>query len=599
MVSHLLGTEDIDSDLEELILEKTEGVPFFIEEFIRSLKDLKIIGRDDNKYYLAKDIQDMVVPTTIQDVIMARVDSLPEAAKVVLQTGSVVGREFSHDLIKRVTGLPEQEMMSHISVLKDSELLYERGIYPQSTYIFKHALTQEVAYSGLLLKRRRKLHRAIAFAIRELYPEKLEENLSVLAHHYYYGDDWPNALEFQVKAGNKAKEAYAKEEAVDCYQGAIEAFERLGPGEKAQNTGLILQARGGLSSVYFFAAEYEESIRENEILLALLENEDPARGKWPLDWARAKARIGLALERLGKFEDGLRMFLEAKKVFEGCSGGQNSVEMSRYLGQLGWIYFRQRNCREARRWAYESLRLAEELNSTVDIMLAHNILGASHLRDGNYEKAIEHFEICLQREEALEHLPGMASSLYNLGLVACARGSYREALEYYQKALDIRRRVGDAMGTGTSLNSLGNVYHSLNQLDDAIEYYRRSLEFREEIKHTEGVAMTLENLGRALMEKGDYREAVKTLRRSLALGEQIQAPGTMSEAYLSLAYTLAAMGEYEEGRKCAEESAKIRKGDGKMDDEVKIILKRLETVSPSDLSKEKLVRDRSSLHRWV
>jgi class 3 adenylate cyclase/tetratricopeptide (TPR) repeat protein len=599
MVSHFLNTEDIDGDLEELILEKTEGVPLFIEEFIRSLKDLKIIERDDNKYYLARDIQDVIIPMTIQDVIMARVDKLPEAAKVVLQTGSVVGREFSHDLIKRVTGLPEQEIMSHISVLKDSELLYERGIYPQSTYIFKHALTQEVLYSGLLLKRKRELHRAIAFAIRDLYPEKLEENLSILASHYYYGDDWRNALEFHVKAGNKAKEVYAKEEAVDGYQGAIEVFERLSPGEKAENTKLILQARADLSSVYFFAAEYEKSIRENEILLALLEKEDPAQENWPLDWAQSKAGIGLALERLGKFEDGLRTFLEAKKVLEGYSGGENSVEMSRCLGQVGWIYFRLRNFREARRWADESLRLAEELNSPEDITLAHNILGASHLRDGNYEKAKEHFEICLQREEALERLPGIASSLYNLGLVACVRGSYPQALEYYQKALDIRRRVGDAMGTGTSLNSLGNVYHSLNQLDDAIEYYRESLEFREKINHTEGVAVTLENLGRALMEKGNYQEAVKTLRRSIEVGEQIQAPGRMSEAYLSLAYTLAATAEYEEARKCAEESAKIKYGDGEMDDEMKTILKRLETVSPIDLSTEKLVRDRSSLHKWV
>jgi class 3 adenylate cyclase/tetratricopeptide (TPR) repeat protein len=599
MVTNLLGTEDIDSNLVELILEKTEGIPFFIDEFIRSLKDLKVIETEDNKCYLAKDIQDMVIPTTIQDVIMARVDSLPEEAKVVLQTGSVVGKEFSHDLIKRVTELPEQEMMSHISVLKDSELLYERGIYPESTYIFKHGLTQEVLYSCLLLKKRKELHRAIAFAVSELYPERLEENLSILARHYYYGDDWLNALEFQVKVGHKAKEAYANEEAVDCYQRAIEAFERLDPGEKAQNTRLILQARAGLSSAYFFAAEYEKSIRENEILLALLEIEDPARGKWPLDWAWAKARIGMAFERLGKFEDGLRTFLEAKKGLEGCAGGQNSVEMSKYLNQLGWIYFRLRNCGEARRWANEGLRLAEELNSPADITLAHNILGAAHLRDGNYEKAMEHFKTCLQREEALEHLPGMATSFYNLGLAACWQGSYSEALEYYQKALDLRRRVGDAMGIGTSINSLGSVYHSLNQIDDAIKYYRESLEFREEIKHTAGVAVTLENLGRALLEKGNYGEAVKTLRRSLEIGEQIQAPGTMSEAQLSLAYTFAAMGEYEEARKCTEESAKTKYGKRELDGEIKTILKRLETASPTDLSNEKLFRDRSSLHGWV
>jgi class 3 adenylate cyclase len=150
MVSYLLGTEDNDRELEELILEKTEGVPFFIEELLKSLHDLKVIERKDNKYYLAKNIKDLIIPSTIQDMIMARVDALPEVAKGLLQTGSVVGREFSQSLIEKMTDISERELLSHLSVLKDSELLYERGIYPQSTYIFKHALIQDAAYLSLL-----------------------------------------------------------------------------------------------------------------------------------------------------------------------------------------------------------------------------------------------------------------------------------------------------------------------------------------------------------------------------------------------------------------------------------------------------------------
>ncbi len=159
--------------------------------------------------------------------------------------------------------------------------------------------------------------------------------------------------------------------------------------------------------------------------------------------------------------------------------------------------------------------------------------------------------------------------------------------------------MGDALGIGTSINSLGRVYHSLNQLEDAIEYYRESLEFREEIKHTAGVAVTLENLGRTLLEKGNYGESIKTLQKSLETGEQIQAPGRMSGAHLSLACTLAAMDEYEEARKCAEKSAKTNYGQSEMDGEIKTILKRLETVSPNDLSNEKRVRDRSPLYGGV
>ena len=187
MATHILGTKEIEKRLEELVLEKTEGVPFFIEEFIKSLKDLKIIEKKDNTYRLSKDIQHLTVPSTIQDVIMARVDSLPERAKEVIQTGSVIEREFSYPLINRVTGLPEKELLSYLSILKDSELLYERGIYPQSNYIFKHALTREVVYDSILAKRKKKLHEEIGNAIEELYRDNISEQYEVLSSTIFWG----------------------------------------------------------------------------------------------------------------------------------------------------------------------------------------------------------------------------------------------------------------------------------------------------------------------------------------------------------------------------------------------------------------------------
>jgi predicted ATPase len=215
MVAYLLGTEEIDRDLEELILEKTEGVPFFIEEFIKSLQDLKIITRKDNTYYLAKDIKDLIIPSAIQDVIMARVDSLPEGAKGLLQTGSVAGREFSHDLIERVMGLSETELLSHLSVLKDSELLYERGIYPQSTYIFKHALIQDAAYLSLLKSTCQEYHRKIAQVLEKNFAETMETQPELLAHHYTEAGLNEQAVGYWHQAGQRAARRSANVEAIN------------------------------------------------------------------------------------------------------------------------------------------------------------------------------------------------------------------------------------------------------------------------------------------------------------------------------------------------------------------------------------------------
>jgi class 3 adenylate cyclase len=190
MVSHLLNTENIEDDLEKLILEKTEGVPFFIEEFVKSLIDLNILEKRKGDYRLIQDIKTVTIPSTIQDVIMARVDSLPDAAKGLLQTGSVIEREFSYKLIKRVTGISQEDLLSDLSVLKDSELVYERGIYPQSTYIFKHALTREVVYDSILVTKKKGLHAEIGDAIEDNYKDNLDEYYETLAEHYITGESY-------------------------------------------------------------------------------------------------------------------------------------------------------------------------------------------------------------------------------------------------------------------------------------------------------------------------------------------------------------------------------------------------------------------------
>ena len=227
MVAHLLGTQEIDKDLEKLILEKTEGMPFFIEELLKSLKDLKIIERKDSKYQLAKDIKAGVIPSTIQDMIMARVDLLPDAAKTVLQTGSVIEREFSHELIKRVTALPEEPLLTHLSSLKDSELLYERGIYPQTSYVFRHALTREVVYDSILARKKKELHEKIGKSIEELYKDSLPDHYEVLAEHFIASENYEKGAEYSKLAGRKAEKIASFIDAISLGKKRVACIENL------------------------------------------------------------------------------------------------------------------------------------------------------------------------------------------------------------------------------------------------------------------------------------------------------------------------------------------------------------------------------------
>jgi tetratricopeptide (TPR) repeat protein len=390
MVNHLLGTKDIDSNLEELILEKTEGVPFFIEEFIKSLRDLKIIERRDNKCHLAKDIQEVTIPSTVQDVIMARVDSLPEGAKEVLQTGSVVEREFTYELIKRVTGLPEQELLSHLSVLKDSELLYERGIYPESTCIFKHALTREVVYDSILTRKKKNLHEEIGNAIEELYADRIEEQYALLAHHYGLAEDWEKAVHFGWLAAEKAHKLTQFQQAVTLYE---------------QTTEWLLKLP-------------ENKIRQERLVDIQLE-------------------ICQSNIELGQFEKAVEVGLQAETTAK-VLGDRARLGMT-YLGlSIGYLY--RGNFKKTEHYALQANQYLEGSGEEWALGVAEALLGVCYIGQGLWRKSEPHISKAVRAYERLDQETEYVVG-WNVYTVACAQLGYNlgvmgriaEAKEFFRK----------------------------------------------------------------------------------------------------------------------------------------------------------------------
>jgi len=227
MVSHLLGTREHDRHIEDFILERTEGIPFFIEEFMKSLRDLKMITRKNNRYIAVKDLRDISLPSTIQEVIMARIDSLPEGARKTLQLGSVIGREFSFRVIKETTRIPEEELLSQLSTLKELELIYERGIYPESTFIFRHALTQDAVYQSLLKNTRLKYHETIATVLENRLPETANSNPELMGRHFTEAGLFDRAIPYWREAGERALRRSAHLVAVDHFNRGLELLKNL------------------------------------------------------------------------------------------------------------------------------------------------------------------------------------------------------------------------------------------------------------------------------------------------------------------------------------------------------------------------------------
>jgi class 3 adenylate cyclase/tetratricopeptide (TPR) repeat protein len=471
MVSYLLGTEEIEQGLEELILEKTEGVPFFIEEFIRSLKDLKIIERRDDTYHLAGDIREMTIPSTIQDVIMARVDMLPEAAKGVLQTGSVIEREFSYELIQRVAGLAERELLSHLSVLKDSELLYERGIYPQSSYIFKHALTREVVYDSILTKRKKRLHGEIGDVIEEIYRDNLNEHYEALAGHYLNGENYQKGAEYCKLAGSKAEDTGSLTEAIAYGEKRVSFLERLPRAEDVEKR--IIDARTTLG-LYCIQIGYHVEARDAV---------DPI--------------VDSAVKRNYK-----------KRV-------------SQIYTIIGAYYlFFEEEFPRAFKYLDEALKIAEESNDILSLAMASYWLGLALAYACEFEKALYHCERVLEINAAANNLWGMSAIKSSIAMYIYGwQGEIDLAYQTSEEAIRIAEESGDIYSKGTAYSSHGFSCYCKGFLDEAEGHLLKGAGYCEGISFFLQHANVTICLGEVYSARGEYQKAKDHYDKAISLLE--------------------------------------------------------------------------------
>jgi len=228
LMHNLLEIENLLTKVREIIVHKAEGNPFFMEEIMRSLIDGGAVVRDirTGRWRATSLIERVSIPDTIQGVIMARVDRLDEELKQVLRSASVIGRAF---LYRILIGISEavQKLDVNLDQLEGMELIRQKQKIPELEYIFKHALVQETTYESILLQKRRELHVRIAQVIENLFPERLEEFYSVLAHHYVKGEVWDKAQDYLFKAGDQAGRIAADSEALEHYEQALKAYTRV------------------------------------------------------------------------------------------------------------------------------------------------------------------------------------------------------------------------------------------------------------------------------------------------------------------------------------------------------------------------------------
>lgn len=505
LIREMAGMESGGEKFSRRLYRETEGNPFFIFEVVRSLFEEGVLYRDEHGW--STDLKDfatnyaqIAIPRSMRDVIQARLNRLDEVSCQVLETAAVFRQQFYFVTVKRACDRGEDEVLDAFDKLLRAQLIKEVEVgFEGSSYDFNHDKIREVAYQRMSGARRQRVHRRVGEALEMEYRDRLDEVVSRLAHHFAAGGDRVKALTYSIRAGDRARELYANEEAIAYYQRALELAESV------EELATIYE---GLGDVYALVGKHQKAIESYQAVLtskSVLDSADEGMDKRRI--AEIHRKMGRVYERNGGRDLALEHFRTGRKILE--SDGP-SLEMVRLDSGMAFL----------------------------------------NIRQGRYEEAIK---LCQRSLDMLEELPENADSrkerarIYNnLGSIYLNWSDYPHAIDHFQKSLAIRIENGDTHGTAVLYNNLGVVYERQGNYDRAFEYHRQSFELEEEIGDIYGLAISHTNLGLILCRRGDYPPALNHLEEAASICEDIKCEWLLPETYRVMAEVRLACGEVTE-----------------------------------------------------
>jgi predicted ATPase len=423
MVEKVLRGKSIPDEVRDQIIEKTDGVPLFVEELTKTVLESDLLEERGDGYVLTRPLPPLAIPSTLNDSLMARLDRLGPI-KEVAQTASAIGREFSYELLAAVSSLDDEALQNALGQLVEAELIFPHGRSRQS-YVFKHALVQDAAYDSMLRKRRRRLHEQIADAILTHFPEIVTTQPEVLAHHFSAAGNPEAAIDYWLQAARRATERSANREAVRHVQSGIEELEELEPSQQRDRLELSLQiamttpitAISGFASpasekAYGRARELCESLDVTEQLITVL------HGQWVRHTVtlghRAAKEVADELLRMGKEQDNETARLMGHRLTGWNSLFRNKLDAAGpHVQKALSIYDRDRaKFRELRLRSQHDARVA-----TQSCLVIHQWLCGFPMQ------ALESRAECISYARELEHTTSLAYALLHAGCMPAALSS--------------------------------------------------------------------------------------------------------------------------------------------------------------------------------
>ncbi len=552
-IRNLLDVSGIPESLRRRIIERAEGNPFYIEEIIRSLIDAGVLVLQDGVWRVrpgAAPESLTEIPSTVQAVIAARLDKLDPEVRSVLQAASVIGRSFGAAVLERLGGEDSLMLSVHLATLEDFEYIAATSQGREVEYVFRHPLLHEVAYNGLLKRRRRELHLRIGGIVEGLYADRLDEFAEFLANQYYRSDNSAKALFWLQRAGQKARERYTLAEASTFYGRITELLEDS-DFSTAEHRMLAQEAHEALGDAYRLRGDYERALESYRRLEALaVDKNDPVL-------AHSRLKRAMIDVHRGSLDQALANLDQADALLSGSSE-EVMLERAEVGTRRGQVMRLKGRTEDARRAVLQSIEAAETVvgrkpgtdvarRAKKIIASSHHDLGLTFAVLGRYEEAVALYRQCITDFQELGDKFAVASAMHNLGRIYQDLGESHKALDMFVKSLDTFERIGFGQGVATAHNSIGYTYHELGDLKKADEMYRKYWAISQEIGYKRGIGGAQCNLGAIHRERGEYEPALAYFQNYLRGAEEMDDRGEIGDAHAAIALLFLDQGKNEQG----------------------------------------------------
>ncbi len=557
LIKRMLKNAEFNDEFYSKIYRETEGIPLYILETVKLMVEEGTISFENGIWKIRGRVENLGIPKKIYDVIRRRIDRLSEEDREIMEVASVVGEEFTADILSNVLDMRKIEFLKRINRIEKKHMLISSHNH---TYRFVHEKIREVLYNDIIPELREEYHRMIAETMEDLHREDVEEYAGDIGYHYYMAKD-RRAGKYLILAGDKAMKNYANEEAIRFYERATEF---IGENERFE---IYIK----LGDIHAIIGQYEMSFDYYSRSLKSAKNDE--------ERAKVKLKIGNLYEKRGEYDEAMENYYKSLEylsedsilradVYNSMSVAENRrgnyeeaikyAQMAINISQservkergyhnMGTTYLSMGNYELALKFLSKAIEIGRNIGDLRLLSADYNNIGVVYRKMGRINEALKHYEMSLEVVKKMGDIGEMGTIYNNIGIIHYKGGNPHKALEYFQKSLGIHQRIGDYYGSCLALHNIGGIYVDMGEPEKALEYFQRSLDISTKIGDKWVTAITYSDIGDTYREMGKLNKSLEYIQKSMEIAKEIGSKDALFYNYADLSRIHAYLGNFEKG----------------------------------------------------